>query len=81
MTCAGSGSAESSAALPQINTYTLTADGQRAAVFYTKLHRRLLRPLLDADKPSASPELRRALAIIDKILQDYAINARLGRAA
>jgi hypothetical protein len=32
--------------LPHRNTYVLTPDGQRIAVFYTKLHYRLLRPLL-----------------------------------
>ena len=32
-------------------TYVLTADGQRVAIFYTKLHDRLLRPLLTADQP------------------------------
>jgi hypothetical protein len=31
------------------HTYTLTPDGQRLAIFYTKLHDRLLRPLLAAD--------------------------------
>ena len=51
------------------------------AVFYTKLHARLLAPLLDADKPPAPPELRRALALIDKSINDYVINARLGLAA
>ena len=67
--------------LPHTHTYTLTPDGQRVAAFYTKLHRRLLRPLLDADKPPAPPELRRALATIDKTINDYVINARLGTAA
>ena len=32
-------------------TYTLTPEGTRVAVFYTKLDTRLLRPLLEADKP------------------------------
>ena len=31
------------------NTYDLTADGQRVAIFYTKVHDRLLRPLIAAD--------------------------------
>ena len=34
--------------IPRTNTYTLTPDGIRVAVFYTKVHDRLLRPLLDA---------------------------------
>jgi predicted MarR family transcription regulator len=33
------------------NTYILTPDGIRVAVFYTKLYNRLLRPLLAADQP------------------------------
>ena len=52
-----------------------------SAAFYTKLDRRLLRPLLDADKPPAPTELRRALAVIDKNINEYVINARLGLAA
>lgn len=30
--------------LPHTNTYPLTADGLRVAVFYVKVHDRLLRP-------------------------------------
>jgi len=67
--------------VPRTNTYTLTAEGLRVAVFYTKLHRRLLAPLLDADKPPAPIEVRRALAVIDKTITDYVTNARLGIAA
>ena len=67
--------------IPHTNSYTLTPDGQRVAAFYTKLDRRLLRPLLDADKPPAPTELRRALAVIDKNINEYVINARLGLAA
>jgi hypothetical protein len=33
------------------NRYVLTPDGIKVAVFYTKLHNRLLRPLLAADQP------------------------------
>jgi hypothetical protein len=39
--------------LPHTNTYVLTADGQRVAIFYTKVHDRLLRPPLAADQPPA----------------------------
>ena len=35
------------------NRYVLTPDGIKVAVFYTKLHNRLLRPLLAADQPQA----------------------------
>lgn len=63
--------------LPHSNTYTLTPDGIRVAVFYSKLQNRLLRPLLDADKPPAPPDIRRALATLEHGVNDYAHNARL----
>ena len=63
------------------NTYELTPDGQRVAVFYTKVHDRLLRPLLAADKPPAPLELRRALTTIDRHVHAYTDQARLGKAA
>ena len=46
--------------LPHSNTYQLTSEGIRVAVFYTKLQNRLLRPLLDANKPPAPAEIRHA---------------------
>ena len=62
------------------NRYVLTPDGTRFAVFYTKLHNRLLRPLMAADQPQAPPELRQALHAIDQHVDD--INqARLRKAA
>jgi hypothetical protein len=67
--------------VPHTHTYAVTSGGQRVAAFYTKLYRRLLRPLLDADKPPGPLDLRHALAIIDKNISDYVINARLGCAA
>jgi len=52
------------------------------AVFYTKVRSRLLRLLVAAaDHPPAPLELRRALATIDRVIADYATNARLGTAA
>ena len=66
---------------PGTNSYTLTPEGIRVAVFYTKLHARLLRPLLGANQPPAPIELRRALATVERILGDYVTNARLGAAA
>ena len=68
-------------ASPGHNAYTLTPEGIRVAVFYTKLHARLLRPLLDADPPPAPPEMRRALTTIERLLNHYTANARLGLAA
>jgi hypothetical protein len=67
--------------LPRTNTYRLTAEGQRVAVFYTKLRDRLLGPLLDADLPPAPAELRRALVTIDRAIATQIAQARLGLAA
>jgi hypothetical protein len=67
--------------LPRSNRYTLTADGIRIAVFYTKLYNRLLLPLTAADQPQAPADLRVALATITRHVDDYAARARLPRAA
>jgi hypothetical protein len=62
--------------------YTLTPDGVKVAVFYTKIHDRLLRPLVAAaDQPPAPTELRRALHTINRVINDYADHARLTPAA
>jgi predicted MarR family transcription regulator len=66
---------------PRSNTYQLTAEGQRVAIFYTKVHDRLLRPLIAADQPPAPAELRNALKIIDHHIAIYTDNARLPNAA
>jgi hypothetical protein len=63
------------------HTYVLTRDGQRLAMFYTKLCNRLLRPLAAADQPQAPPALRQALAAIDRHVEDYITRARLKPAA
>ena len=67
--------------LPRKNTYVLTSHGIRVAVFYTKLQNRLLRPLLEADKPPATIEIRRALKTLDNAVGEYVQNARLTPAA
>ena len=51
------------------------------AIFYTKVHDRLLRPLIVADAPPAPAELRHALATIDRHVHAYIDEARLGKAA
>jgi len=63
------------------NTYLLTADGQRVAIFYTKIHDRLLHPLLAANAPPAPTELREALRTIDRHVHAYITDAHLGNAA
>jgi predicted MarR family transcription regulator len=63
--------------LPRSNTYVLTPEGIRVAVFYTKLQNRLLRPLLDADKPPANIEIRHALKTLENAVNQYLHGARL----
>jgi hypothetical protein len=63
------------------NRYVLTPDGLKVAIFYTKLHNRLLRPLLAADQPQAPAQLRSALRTINQHVDDYIDRARLGRPA
>ena len=63
------------------NWYVLTPDGVKMAVFYTKLHNRLLRPLMAADQAPAPPGLRQALRAINQHIDDYITRARLGKAA
>jgi hypothetical protein len=69
------------ARVPNSNTYFLTPQGIRVAVFYTKLHDRLLTPLLAADNPPAPLPLRRALHAIDEQVDSYIDRARLRTAA
>jgi hypothetical protein len=66
--------------VPRKNTYVLTPDGIRVAVFYTKLRNRILRPLLDADKPPAKIEIRHALKTLENAVADYIQTARLAPA-
>jgi hypothetical protein len=63
------------------NTYTLSSDGLRFAVTYTKLGQRVLPPLLKPDHPPAPIELRHAFRTIDHHVEDYLDHARLKVAA
>ena len=63
------------------NTYTLSDDGIRFAVTYTKLGRRVLPPLLAVDHPPAPTELRQAFRVIDNHVENYLEHARLRLAA
>ena len=67
--------------LPQSNTYVLTPDGIRVALFYTKVHDRLLNPLLAADQPPAPLALRRALHVVDQHVDSYLEHALIRPAA
>ncbi|MFC5262233.1 hypothetical protein ACFPJ1_08930 [Kribbella qitaiheensis] len=71
------------------NTYDLTPDGpigtvlfpigQRVAIFHTKVHDRLLSPLLAADHPPA--EIGPALATIHRHARSRTDHERLAKAA
>ena len=67
--------------IPHSNRYTLTDDGTRIAVFYTKIYNRMLIPFTAVDQPQAPPELRTALATIARHVNDYATRDRLPRPA
>src|SRR5207302_5562413 len=66
---------------PRSNTYMLTPDGVRVAIFYTKVYGRLLRPLLAVDHPPAAAELRHAFRVIDTHVTNSITAARLRPAA
>ncbi|MGH3688010.1 MAG: hypothetical protein ACRDRU_13605 [Pseudonocardiaceae bacterium] len=57
--------------LPRTNTYILTEEGQRVAIFYTKPHNRLPRPLLATHDPPTPLALRQALRVINHHVEDY----------
>jgi hypothetical protein len=57
--------------------HLLTPDGQRVAIFYIKLHNRLLRSLLAAHDPPAPLALRQALRVINHHIDDYISQARM----
>jgi hypothetical protein len=62
--------------IPDHHRYTPTPDGIQFAIFYTKVHDRVLRPLLATrNQPHAPPELRAALHTIE-----HAIDQRLNHA-
>lgn len=63
------------------NLYTLAPDGLKFAIFYTKVHDRLLRPLLAAGQPPAPPVIGAALRIIDRHLANRLADSRLPTAA
>jgi predicted MarR family transcription regulator len=66
---------------PGTNTYDLSPDGLRVAIFYTKVHDRLLGPLIAADTPPAPEELRAALRTIERHIDNYTDAARIRKAA
>ncbi|MGH3303400.1 MAG: hypothetical protein ACRDOK_17300 [Streptosporangiaceae bacterium] len=67
--------------IPHRNLYALTPDGLRFAIFYSKVHDRVLRPLMAGDQPQAPPPLRAALRVIDHEVTSRLAAARLPAAA
>ncbi len=67
--------------VPGHNRYQLTPDGQAFAIFYTKVHNRVLRPLLATAAPPTPPPLRAALHTIDQQVKARFEQARLPTAA
>jgi predicted MarR family transcription regulator len=66
---------------PHTNTYDLTSEGLRFAIFYTKVHDRVLAPLFASDQPQAPPDLRAALRTLDEHITDRLAQVRLPAAA
>ncbi len=69
------------ARVPHRNLYPLTPDGLKFAVFYTKVHDHILRPLMASDQPQAPPPLRQALRTIDTEIRRRLDMSRLPAAA
>ena len=59
---------------PHANTYDLTPDGLAFAIFYTKVHDRVLAPLFTAGQPQAPPQLRAALRTIEHHIDERLAN-------
>jgi hypothetical protein len=66
---------------PHANTYDLTPDGLKFAIFYTKVHDRVLVPLFATGQPQAPPVIAAALRIIDRHIGNRLADARLPAAA
>src|SRR5262249_40872803 len=67
--------------IPHRNRYALTGDGLRFAIFYTKVHDRVLRPLMTGDQRQAPPPLPDALRVIAREVTRRLAEARLPAAA
>ena len=66
---------------PHANTYDLTSDGLAFAIFYTKVHDRVLAPLFASGQLQAPPQLRAALRAIEHHIDERLAAARLPAAA
>jgi hypothetical protein len=66
---------------PHANTYDLTPDGLAFAIFYTKVHDRVLAPLFAVGQPQAPPPLRAALRTIEHHIDERLATVKLPAAA
>ena len=66
---------------PHANTYDLTPDGLMFAIFYTKVHDRVLTPLFAAGSPRHRPSSRAALHEIERIIDGHLARAQMPAAA
>jgi len=66
---------------PHANTYDLTPDGPKFAIFYTKVHDRVLGPLFADAQPQAPPQLRAALRTVEQHIGQRLADTRLPAAA
>ncbi len=66
--------------MPASNTYRLTGDGQLFAVFYTKVHDNVLYPLMAGEHITTPADVRQALRVIDRHIDDLAAAASILRA-
>jgi hypothetical protein len=66
---------------PHTNTYDLTPDGLAFAIFYTKVHDRVLAPLFAVGQPQAPPPLQAALRTIEHHIDERLARSRLPVAA
>ncbi|MGC9156497.1 MAG: hypothetical protein ACP5HZ_12765 [Ferrimicrobium sp.] len=67
--------------IPHTNSYTLTPEGVRFAITYTKLAKRVFPPLLAANTQPAPIQLQRALKTIENYIDSYLDSTRLKTAA
>ena len=66
---------------PHANTYDLAPDGPKFAIFYTKVHDRVLGPLFADAQPQAPPQLRAALRTVEQHIGQRLADTRLPAAA
>jgi hypothetical protein len=67
--------------VPGRNLYVLTPDGLNFAIFYTKVHDGILRPLMATNRPQAPPDVTAALRTLEHHIDTRLAQSRLPAAA